>query len=496
MKSLLNWAKSNPISVASILFAIAALVAFWFVPVQGGAAVREKADAWNGKMKEVKRYINNSVEIPSEVKGESKMISPITINEKVITEIRGIYNNINDSYDSLLSETLDRNMMDHQLILPAVFDPKNKNNVDLPFKFKKQYREAFVDLLQPYDPAIGGGPTLNAGLPPFPEEQAQVIKEAQDNYISSIEVSRGTASGSPVLTEDDNEEIIKAQRMSLIELLQNQANSVNVYADAEFNSPMFPFHIGAWAVDVSGIPPKPHELYEGQLELWIQQDIVSAIALANDIYKTDENGLFVRNSDGALISNVNSSVLTSPIKNLKQIEIVSGYVGIQSRGGFDGKYRESKGNSGGMTGGRKAIIAYSPPAEMIDDINAKVGENFYLSPTGRGSNPIYDVRHVRLVADVDYEQLPKIFEALNKVNFMTVVDCRISQVDEYELLSQGYMYGKADCVTVDLMIESIWLRQDLQKYMPDMTLEYLGLKEPSNPDAAGMMNMMGGDMFF
>ncbi|QDU33402.1 hypothetical protein KS4_14480 [Poriferisphaera corsica] len=494
MKSVLNWTKSNPISVASIFIVITSCVIFYMFAIQGGADVRKRANEWNKRLSEVDRFMRASVVIPSPVSGESEQISPITINGKVIDKIRNIYSKINDSYDSLYQETVARSKENHELLIPEIFDPKMKDNRDLPFKFRTKYKQAFIDLLAPFDPAIGI-PQLNAGLPPSANDQAMAIKEAQENYIASVEVARGTG-GAGTLTSEDQEKIVAAQRERLLEMLQNQALNINVYASTNFNSPLFPFQIGSWALDTSGRSPEPFELYEGQMELWIQQDIASAIAKANGIYQMDTQGNFLRDSQGNLMLDDNNSVLNAPFKNLKVVEIVSGYVGIQSRGGITGDSNKRSNAGGRGQTPRRSVIAYSPPAEMMDDNpDQKIKENFYISPTGRASNAVYDVRHVRIVADVDYQELPEIFDAFNKVNFMTVVDCQISQIDEYELLAQGYMYGSSDCVQIEMVVESVWLRELTREYMPNTTLEYLGLKEPSNPDAAGRGMMFGPGMF-
>ena len=481
MKAVLNWAKSNPISVASIVIALVSLVAFWLMPIQGGAAVQKKASKWNSKLSDVQRYQRGQVEIPGEVNGESETISPITINEKVINKIKGIYSKVNDGYNSLFEETLQRNQASHKLLVPEVFDPKMKDNLDLPYKFRNEYKEAFVKLMQPVDPSTGM-PQLNAGLAPSPEELAMAVKEARDSYIASIEVTQGAPVGENTLTIEEQKKIETSQLERVIEVIQNQALNVNVYAEPNMNQPLFPFQLGAWALDSRA--PKPEELYEGQIELWLQQDVASAIALANDIYEVDDNGSFAKDEQGQLIPNERSSVLTGPFKNLKHVEIISGYVGIQTLGGV-GKSSQSR-TSNTL---HRSVINYTPPAEMIgDDQNQKVGANFHLSPTGRGSNPVYDVRHVKIIADVDYQRLPKIFEAFSKINFMTIVDCQIKQIDEYELLSQGYMYGSSDCVEVEMVVESIWLRDLTRDFMPELTQEYLGLKESATSNMDEMMN--------
>jgi len=97
------------------------------------------------------------------------------------------------------------------------------------------------------------------------------------------------------------------------------------------------------------------------------------------------------------------------------------------------------------------------------------------------SNALYDVRHARLVAVVDYQKLPELFRALSRVNFMTVLNMQVTDVDEYDALAEGFVYGSSDAVEVDMVIETLWMREWTEPLMPDKTREYVGIDEPEEP---------------
>jgi len=61
---------------------------------------------------------------------------------------------------------------------------------------------------------------------------------------------------------------------------------------------------------------------------------------------------------------------------------------------------------------------------------------------------------------VDARQLPALLNAFGQVNLMTPIVQRITAIDQAEHLSQGYVYGSGvDVVRVDLLIETLWLRE-------------------------------------
>ncbi|WP_432799769.1 hypothetical protein [Poriferisphaera sp. WC338] len=471
MKNFLSWTKTNPIAVLSICIVVVSFGVFYFFAVRGGAQVREEADKWNKHYKEVQGYMRASVDVPDHDQHNPPVtVSGITVNQKVIDDMKDIYEKLGGRYDALFSEVVAHNQAGHRVLIDGVFD--ENATFDAPYKFRDEYKNSFIRMLQPYD-SIWGIPQINAGMPPTMEEIGVALAEAEDNYIESMRVTRGM-NAQP--TPEDEEKILQSKRERLLEIIQNQALNINVYADTEFTSQAFPFQVGKWSLESE--KPELHDLFEGQVELWVQQDIVDAIARANKIVTEDDNG--------ELIANDTSSVLTAPVKRLISISVVPGYVGIQTQGVVgSGSSSRTSSNSGG----------YSPPMEMMNKEagNGPLGENFYCGPTGRKSNVIYDVRQAVLTAIVDYERLPELFEAINEVNFMTVVDCKVEQVDEYEALAEGYMYGSNDCVQVEMVIESLWMRQWTEPLMPDKTLEYVGLKEPSEPVNGG--GMYGGDMF-
>ena len=61
---------------------------------------------------------------------------------------------------------------------------------------------------------------------------------------------------------------------------------------------------------------------------------------------------------------------------------------------------------------------------------------------------------------------------------MTVIKAEITDLDEYELLQEGYVYGHNDVVRANLVIESLWFRNWTQDLMPTIVKEKLLIIKP------------------
>lgn len=103
--------------------------------------------------------------------------------------------------------------------------------------------------------------------------------------------------------------------------------------------------------------------------------------------------------------------------------------------------------------------------------------------TGRKTertNQVFDVRHAQIVAVVSAERLPAFIDALGGSNFMTVTGVRLSSVDPWADLQQGYYYGDEPVVRAELDLECVYLRDWLVTYMPEPVRTALGVTLPEN----------------
>jgi hypothetical protein len=61
---------------------------------------------------------------------------------------------------------------------------------------------------------------------------------------------------------------------------------------------------------------------------------------------------------------------------------------------------------------------------------------------------------------------------------MTVVKAEVTDLDEYELLQEGFVYGHGDVVRAKLIIESLWFRNWTEDLMPKIVKEKLLIIQP------------------
>jgi hypothetical protein len=326
-----------------------------------------------------------------------------------------------------------QNMAGHYLLLEGLL-PDPGQDVYKRYDARIKYLKAFEEMMDRYSPNPLY-PRLNARGPLSGEARADQLMQATEAFLNELLPRREEAQLSIA-----QQAALKAKREARwLDALRNHARECHVYAGADFA-----FQIGDWARKAD--LPNLHDIWESQLNLWIQQDIIEAIGRTNRV------------------EDPNYFVSIAPVKRLMRIEIIPGYVGINSAGGLTG-------NSEGMG------VPTSGEVKLPDD--------FTKSPTGRRSNTIYDVRHVKVDVIVDVQRLPEFFDNLMRVNFMTVLHMEVRDVDEYAAMNDGYMYGTGDAAHVSMLIETIWLRNWTKNYMPLNVRQMLGITEPATEGTSG-----------
>lgn len=479
MKNLLAWMKTNLVTVFSVILMLASIgVVVWSMSM-GGAAAEDASKQVKKMASDLDGHSNVSVPfLPEDVDSPPESIDGVTINEATLTHLDEVFGGMSREYQATVTPFLQINQQGHDLLVPGVLPTTEASHVR--HDARTAYREAFVKMFEPYDVANPNAPRLNASGPLAMEELQFELQRVEEGYRPPS-FNPGAAAGG--LSEADRKAIEGQKADRAKEMLVDKARQIHLYADPYIQSTGFPFQVGGWSLAAS--VPTLKQIWDGHMELWIQQDIARAIGIANNVDQP------------------NLSVIEAPVKRLISIDVIPGNIGIDSLGGMGvaGSIKTSSGGAAGGYGGGQAyggaggygaaqpggaaaegaatVSAGSPDAELSVDYNA--------GPSGRTSNAIYDVRHARMVAIVDYQQLPKLFEAISQVNFMSVLDCQIKDVDEYEALLQGYVYGSGDAVQVDMLIETIWMREWTQHLMPATVKQRLGIAEPA-PEAEDLGN--------
>lgn len=495
MKNVLGILKGSPVVVASLVVVVACLVFLFFVVSSGGEDFRTEVAKRNSVLSEIKSLENTPFPYPDSDPDAPYLTAQTAINEVTLKELDRIHGEMHEQYKLIFDEVANYNRTGsktgenganlHQPMIEGLFPDNNADDVLYGGKI------AYIDQVKKMLLASNGSeamPRVNAGERHTFEYETDQLKRVEDRFLNQRLLSSASE-----LSKADVKALWKKKRHRLEQIVTGVSSKIDLYASLDSESDAYPLHIGEWAK--LGTRPNLRDLWEGQMNLWIQQDILRGIQRANDA-KTDLNKKL--------------NVTTNPVKRLISIRVAPGYVGVNSGGAmatlktFDG-LRGSDRSSGGSS--RNLESKYAQAQDQAFNLSRKslantaskklvehfasqspdkrLPDDFKTAATGRVSNKLYDVRHARLVAVVDYQQLPVLMKELAQVNFMTVLNVRISDVDEYQALREGFDYGKADAVEVDLLIETVWLRDWTKQMMPAEIKKMLAIDaevEAEKPD--------------
>lgn len=433
MKNALNWLKSNPLLIVAAVLVFAALISLVIVQMQAGAFVDEMA-ARNKKISDIKNLRETRVTLPPEKPdGEPEQVT-ITVNEAAIEAIEKIYGRMSDEYTRIFREATQFNRQGHIPMLEKLFPRPSEGEMYLLYDARIYYTDAFKVMFRDYS-RTSLYPNLNAGGPIPLALLDDAVARAQAEFLGHFRVLSN-------LTAEEREELRQKKTAAVMKEMSQHASKFSIYAESTPGAPNYPFEIMNWASKEE--QPNLAEVWEGQMSLWIQQDIVEAIGKTNNV------------------SNNEANVTVAPIKRLFKIEVGNRYVGLSLQPVTIGGSAAAAAAAGGGGG-----------AAAAGGTGGKT--DFALSPTGRVSNDIFDVRHVRVHMLMDWKHMSEFMGALARTNFMTVLDVDVKDIDEYEALRSGYFYGNGDVVDVTMLIETLWLREWTTDLMPDLVKQAMGI---------------------
>lgn len=191
-------------------------------------------------------------------------------------------------------------------------------------------------------------------------------------------------------------------------------------------------------------PPEVEAMWFAQVGLWLQQDVMAALAKVND------------KAAAALPSDEEANVLNMPVKRLERIEIF-GYVAGANTVAFPRDAGDT--TTGGLGGGGGGGMGGSA------GLGASVSGSL-KSFTGRNSDNDFDVVRFEVWLVADQRDLPQVIDEMTKTNFYQPIDCDFYQVDGREQ-SEGYYYGTEPSCRVRLTFEAYFARSNYDALMPE-----------------------------
>jgi hypothetical protein len=246
--------------------------------------------------------------------------------------------------------------------------------------------------------------------------------------LSSDERTKITANRRELTGEESDllGRLLVEQRLAMC---QDHAKTLSCYATID-SLPTGPQGIPREKIEAGKISPEQFFVY--QWDLWVIQDLIGAVRLANSGPSGD-----VASVDRAVVKRIEKMTLTP----LVGFGTDPGSVGIEG-----------------------------PPAAGPNDKPGMVPVDLRTAISGRSAgswNTVYDLREATITAVVSSARLPEFVDALERTNFMTVTDLDLAEVDAWEDLRAGYYYGPEHVVKATLKLESVWLRSWTEPLMPE-----------------------------
>jgi hypothetical protein len=234
-------------------------------------------------------------------------------------------------------------------------------------------------------------------------------------------VLRGPQGITPGITRPDRSDMTPeqmAEQIGEVRASIRRARSIYCYLD----SPSGVF--GGWQSVIGSRDPAVEDMWYAQMALWIQQDVVKALAGLND-----------REAESLKSSQQQPWVGNLPVKHIRQIAI-KGYVSPTA----------------------KASVKSGPTASDAGDM--------VPSFTGRQSDKTVDVIQFSVELVVEARLLPSVIDEICKAGFFTPLLVNYTAVQP-NLQWSGPLYGSSPAIQVRLDYEGCFLRAKYENWMPE-----------------------------
>lgn len=433
MSTVLKWLKGNVYIVVFVAIMIAAPVTMWVVAGRMNQAVRAEVEARAKMISEMSRFEKTSVSFDSPVPGNEAVKASIAVNRQFLDRYRQVVEIIRADADRVREEVLRINHKDRTVLVPELFPrPPLQLREILPQNLARALQGAYEQLLS----------DVGAGGPPTRDEMVEHLTAARERYLTQL-----LKQLTDTLTEDEQAGLTEQLTRTRLSYYADAAKGLKLYVTiADLNVPE-PVDFPARAENEGMI-----RMFDWEWRFWIKQDILMALAQANERY---------------------NSIVDAPVKRLVSIFVadVAGARGDAGAGpgGFDA------GNSAPRRGRGRSSPGHPAPKRVRTDASREVPLDYSVSFTGRATNPLFDVRLVEVVLIIDSERLPEVFDALAKYNFMTITNARVETEDLFLAIKDGYFYGSKPVSRVKLELETIWFREWTTQFMPLELKQALGI---------------------
>jgi hypothetical protein len=327
----------------------------------------------------------------------------------------------------------------HRLLVPGSLP----NGGDT-FKFQQAYNDEMRKVIPK---------KLDAATPPT-EAEIKDTMAAKEKELTD-KAPKNQANGE-VFNKDALQSEIEQMRQNLPDDMRHSAAAEHkMYLAAE----------GALSIDPDlssgGVAQAvtPEKVWLAQLGLWVQEDVVDAIAELNKDSK---------------------EVANSTVKQLIRLEVSPDrdiYVLPGAAGGP------------GATPGVPTPLGQPAPSPVAtNSVTDALPKDFTVSPTGRVCNGVFDVVQFTVTLNVQASDVNRVIQGLEKNRLLTVYQSEVQAVNSGALQQDGYFFGPNPMVTLTLKCEELFLRRWTRPLMPPEIKQFLNVQEPPPAQPTAMAN--------
>lgn len=440
MSKVLDWIKSNLVIVLLGAAIVAVLVLAPLLSTRLNHAVRTEAEARAAKLNQLQSLERTSMTL--EVPGQAPIQETTVVNPRLLQQYETLAKALSEDARAVDELALAHNRKGRNVLIPRMFPQMPATERDtLPVEF-------YETLLNAYDVLLA---SVRAGEPPSNSEVVEALLNRESQFIMNNFRKQTRKDLDSQEIADLDQELTKAR----LEAYGEAAAAASFYATrANLQMPQYP----------PNRLPTMVEMYDWQWSYWIQEDLLHAIAAANE---------------------GSESVVTSPVKRILRVAIAPAFTASAGAGGGGapgvgsspiGRRGSAFGGGGDGDSGMPASEEPAAAEQQVQiDSSQKAELDYSVSFTGRKTNPLYDVRLVELDLVVAAENLPKVLNAIARRNFMTVLNAELVPADAFAAAAEGYIYGRDPVVSVRLTVETVWLRKWTVQFMPAAVRDALGL---------------------
>jgi hypothetical protein len=450
--------KKNWLSILFGLIAIAAIVGD-FYPMNG---LREKLKTDAAARAAVANQLQELSTRPRNLPiVDLNSSNPVPLNS---FPIQGTIDNAKNATELVSKAAIDvltraSNLNQHTPLVPNAL-PGQAGQAVFAANFARTYVASFPQLI----PNATGTTTTTPGdiitsiKGGFPPTEADIsLEKTREQAKIELENTTYGQNNQPTNQDQVKAMVDDAMRNVADNMRSDVAKKCLIYVDPQAFS-IFP------GIQVTQIP-EPSTIFWAQIGLWVQQDVAHALSSMNQ---------------------KSANVMEAPVKELMKIGFEQ--IGTMSNGATAQTVPTPLFVYPGLTY-QPGSIAAAPappqpgaaPAATID----ATSRDYTLSPTGRESNPMYDVVHFDVDLVVDASAVQQVIAGLEVGQYISVIQMdSLDSVDSSVTRTAGYFYGDKPCVKLHLRCEELFLRKWLEPLIPPAIKAQLNIQPPTGTPGA------------